>query len=328
MRKNLLALGLCLTAFAAAAVTVRTAQARRKDGPIGRFLTVDGVRLHYAEFGSGEPIVLLHGNGSLIQEFLASGLVRRLARSHRVILFDRPGYGFSDRPRGQRWSPAAQADLLQKAVLQLGEERVHLLGHSWGTLVAMEWALRHPANVLSVSALAGYFFPTFRPDVVLAAIPAVPILGDLMRHTIVPLLARLIWPKLLRDLFGPAPTPRRFHQVPRALMLAPRALRASAEESAMMLPAARALQGRYAELMAPLLIIAGEGDRIVDPARQSRRLHERLPGSRLVIIDGAGHLFHHTETAKTAEAIETFTRPRTSLQADAGGTADRHLDKA
>jgi pimeloyl-ACP methyl ester carboxylesterase len=308
MRRNLVALGVGLIAVTAGAVALRTAQARRQIGPIGSFVTVDGVRLHYAECGSGEPIVLLHGNGSLIQEFLASGLVSRLARSHRVILFDRPGYGFSERPRKRAWSPAAQAELFRKAMEQLGVDEVHLLGHSWGTLVAMEWALRHPAGVRSVSVLSGYFFPTLRPDVALASVPVVPILGDLIRLTVVPLLARLFWPKLLRALFGPAPTPPRFQEVPRALVLAPRALRASAAESAMMIPAAGALRSRYSTLVAPLLIIAGDGDRIVDTARQSRRLHGLLPKSRLVVIDGAGHMVHHTRPEKTAEVIAAFAR--------------------
>jgi hypothetical protein len=75
MRRNLVALGVGLIAVTAGAVTFRTAQARRQVEPIGRFLTVDGVRLHYAAFGSGEPNVRLQRNGSLIQEFLASGLV-------------------------------------------------------------------------------------------------------------------------------------------------------------------------------------------------------------------------------------------------------------
>lgn len=73
--------------------------AERKTPPIGRFLDVDGVRLHYIERGQGEPVVLIHGNGTMIQDFAVSGLVDRLASRHRVIVFDRPGYGYSSRPR-------------------------------------------------------------------------------------------------------------------------------------------------------------------------------------------------------------------------------------
>ena len=49
-------------------------KAERDNPAAGRFLDVDGVRLHYVERGSGEPLVLLHGNGSMIEDFESSGL--------------------------------------------------------------------------------------------------------------------------------------------------------------------------------------------------------------------------------------------------------------
>src|ERR1700728_2403991 len=66
-------------------------KAERDNPPAGRFLKVNGVRLHYIERGSGDPVVLLHGNGSMIQDFECSGLVDLVAKNHRVIVFDRPG---------------------------------------------------------------------------------------------------------------------------------------------------------------------------------------------------------------------------------------------
>jgi pimeloyl-ACP methyl ester carboxylesterase len=67
--------------------------------PAGQFLEVDGVRLHYVERGSGDPLVLLHGNGSMIEDFESSGLVDLAAKNYRVIVIDRPGFGHSSRPR-------------------------------------------------------------------------------------------------------------------------------------------------------------------------------------------------------------------------------------
>ena len=56
-------------------MALRTRQAEKRNPPLGQFVEVDGVRLHYVERGSGEPLVLLHGNGSMAQDFLISGLV-------------------------------------------------------------------------------------------------------------------------------------------------------------------------------------------------------------------------------------------------------------
>src|SRR5215218_11415027 len=133
-----------MTALGAAAVHA-VAQARaaeRKTPPIGRCLEVDGVRLHYLEQGQGDPVVLLHGNGGLIHDFTVSGLVDGLSGHHRVIVFDRPEFGYSTRPRSRVWTPRAQAEVLRKALDQLGVKQAVVLGHSWGTLVAVSLALQ------------------------------------------------------------------------------------------------------------------------------------------------------------------------------------------
>src|SRR5215213_7321361 len=147
MNHWLLIVLLVLVAALAAAVVFAVAQARaaeRKTPPIGRFINVDSVRLHYIEQGQGDPVVLIHGNGSLIQDFTVSGLVDGLSGHHRVIVFDRPGFGYSTRPRTRIWTPMAQAEVLRKALDQLGVEQAIVLGHSWGTLVAASLALQAP----------------------------------------------------------------------------------------------------------------------------------------------------------------------------------------
>jgi len=70
--------------------------------PKGSFIEVDGVRLHYSDRGIGRPIVLIHGNLVTGDDYNTSGVAERLLRTCRVILFDRPGYGYSGRPR---WRP-------------------------------------------------------------------------------------------------------------------------------------------------------------------------------------------------------------------------------
>ena len=65
-------------------------RAERRNPPRGRFMTVAGTRLHYVERGTGTPLVLLHGNGSMVQDFESSGLIEWAARKYRVIAIDRP----------------------------------------------------------------------------------------------------------------------------------------------------------------------------------------------------------------------------------------------
>src|SRR3954451_23927110 len=121
-------LGSAAALGAAALYTAKmTRDAERQHPPIGRFLDVDGVRLHYIEQGTGEPLAFIHGNGTLIQDFTVNGLVDRLSERYRVIVIERPGYGYSDRPRGL-WTPRAHASLTSAPCTSLGWSRPSFSG--------------------------------------------------------------------------------------------------------------------------------------------------------------------------------------------------------
>src|SRR3954453_22639852 len=261
-------LGTVAALGAAALYTAKTTRdAERKHPPIGRFLDVDGVRLHYIEQGTGEPLVLIHGNGTLIQDFTIAGLVDRLSERYRVIVIERPGYGYSERPR-RLWTPRAHATLFQQALAQLGVEQAIVLGHSWGTMVAVALALQAPSLVRGLVLLSGYYFPTARMDVVLSSPNAIPGIGDALRHTISPPLARLMLPGGIRAMFAPASVPEHFDRLfPKELMLRPLHLRASAEDAALMTPSVMELQEHYRELKLPVVILTGGDDQIADVDR-------------------------------------------------------------
>jgi pimeloyl-ACP methyl ester carboxylesterase len=295
-------------AGAALFVQLRARRAEAENPPVGRFIRVDGVRLHYVERGEGQPLVLLHGNGALVQDFATSGLVELAARQYRVITFDRPGYGYSSRPRSLIWTPEAQAALFRKAFERLRIERPIVLGHSWGTQVAVALGLDHPNSVKSLVLLSGYYYPTVRADVALLSPPAVPGIGDLMRLTVSPLIGRLIWPLLMGKLFGPNPVPEHFEQFPKWMVLRPGQIRAAAAEAALMIPAAARLSRRYRELRVPAVVLAGEGDLVATTERQSVRLHRDLPGSKLRVLPGVGHMVHHIDPESVLIAIDDAAR--------------------
>lgn len=286
----------------------RAKSAEDQHPPIGKFLTVDGVRLHYLERGRGEAVVLIHGNGTMIEDFMVSGLVSQLAERHRVIVIDRPGYGYSTRPRGW-WTPRAHATLFRNALAQLGVDQAVVLGHSWGTLVALALAIQAPTLVRGLVLVSGYYFPTVRADVVLFSPPAIPVIGDVLRYTISPPVARLMLPGLLRAMFAPAPVPQRFdREFPKKLMLRPGQLRAAAEDAAMMTPSVMELQPHYAELRMPVVIVAGGDDQIVDVERHAARLHHELPGSKLSLVPGQGHMVHHLAPEQIIGAVRRVSQ--------------------
>ena len=261
--------------------------AEQRNPPIGKFIDVRGVRLHYIERGQGPAVVLLHGNTVMLQDYILSGVLDGAALRCRVIAFDRPGFGYSTRPRNRIWTPVAQAELIHEALRRMGVDRAVVVGHSWGTLVAVALALNHREVVRALVLLSGFYFPRFRFDVLMASPPAIPVLGDVLRYTISPILQGLMLPLILRQMFGPPPVPQRFKkEFPLSMILRPWQIRATAAEAALMVPAAMGLQPRYSELSMPISIIAGTSDRVVTTGRQSARLHERF--ADIPISDGRG----------------------------------------
>ena len=277
-------------------------KAERDNPPLGRILDVDGVRLHVVERGQGKPLVLLHGNGSMIEDFVSSGLVDEAARTHRVIAFDRPGYGHSERPRRTIWGPDAQADRIAMALTRLGVVGATVLGHSWGCLVAVALARRHPDLVGGLVLVSGYYHPSPRGDVAGASLPAVPVLGDVLRYTVTPILTRALWSSAMRKVFELAPVPSKFAALPREMALRPSQIRASAAESALMIPSA-ATSAPCTDLTVPVAIVAGAQDRMVDVEAQSARLHGELAQSTFDRVEGAGHMVHQTATDVVLAAI-------------------------
>ncbi|MEW6371270.1 MAG: alpha/beta hydrolase [Pseudomonadota bacterium] len=292
-------------------VRAKTAQAERENPPQGRFVVADGVRLHYLERGSGPVVVLLHGNGVLARDFETSGVVAALSERYRVIAFDRPGYGYSERPRTTVWTPDAQARLLHHALQELKVDSAIVVGHSWGTMVAMAMGLQVPDFVRGLVLLSGYYYPTVRMDVPIVAQPAVPLLGDILRYTLSPLVSRLLWPLMSKRVFAPMEVSERFRELPVWMMLRPKQLRASGAEAALMAPAAMSLAKRYGQLRVPVQIVTGTQDKMVTASTHSERLHETLQaegrhGSELQLEPGVGHMVHYAHPELVARAVDAI----------------------
>lgn len=301
----------------------RHAQARaaeRANPPKGRFVVVNGVRLHVLERGDpGAPAVLvLHGNGATVEDIESSGLLDALARDHRVVTLDRPGFGHTRRPRLRVFDASAQAALIADAMPVLGLERPIVVGHSWGALTAAALAVTRPETVAALALLSGYFFPSPRSDVALFSLPAIPGPGDLFRYTVGPSISAALEPYLLHRIYEPQPVPERFQrEYPHPLAYRPSQIRAASEDTLLMIPSAAALSRRYREIAVPTLIMAGDEDRIVTTDEQSVPLHREIEGSELRILPGLGHMIHHFAAEEIAAGVRGLSR---ELTGTAGAT--------
>lgn len=280
------------------------AQTRRPRSP-GRFVEVDGVRVHYIARGKGRPVVLLHGNGTMAEDFVISGLLDQLAKNYRVIALDRPGFGHTDRPRDRVWTASVQAHLVHRVLARLNAERPVIVGHSWGTLVALALAVGRWRELRGLVLLSGYFYPSHRADVALSAPLAIPGFGDAARSMVPQAVGHLLAPQVCQHVFWPEPVPARFRaRFPVEIAIDPVQQRASAEDTATLNAAAAVLQPLYSSLRVPLAIITGSADAVVSTLEHSCRLHQQAPESTLAVLPGLGHMIHYSARGEIGRAVD------------------------
>lgn len=295
------------TAALAGSALVNTYVARRAERlnpPRGGFLLGAGAELHVVEQGNGTPVVLIHGLGTSLEDMASSGLADAAARQFRVISVDRPGYGHSERLRDRVWGVHEQARAIREAVSRLGVERPIVLGHSFGAMIAMAWAIDAPESLAGLVLLSGYYYPTSRMDLLMLAPPIIPGLGDVMRYTISPWIGRMAAPAFERRMFHPQPVPDRFRNaVPLSMMTRPVTIRAVAEEAALMVPAAEELARHYADLRVPVSLIAGDADIVAPMKHHTEAVADEIKNAKVRRLPGVGHMPHHVATTEVLEEI-------------------------
>jgi hypothetical protein len=155
--------------------------------------------------------------------------------------------------------------------------------------------------------ISGYYFPTVRGDAAIVSLGALPGLGDLLCRTVLPLMGRIMWRPLISNLFRPCKVPGKWCGFSREMALRPSQLRASAEESAMMVPTVRNMSAEYRQIAVPVSLICGAGDQVVDP-KQSSKLHKMIADSCLATLLFNGHMVHQTATSQVLSAIDEIDR--------------------
>jgi pimeloyl-ACP methyl ester carboxylesterase len=151
-------LGALILSFLAAAGFLYHSLTRRV---VGQYVEVNGVRLHYTDEGSGEPVILVHGFASNADlNWRLPGIHRRLASHFRVIAIDLRGHGLSDKPHTSEAYGLEMVEDIAALMDQLGIQRAHLVGYSLGGFLSLKFAVMHPERVRTLSVLgAGWVSP-------------------------------------------------------------------------------------------------------------------------------------------------------------------------
>lgn len=276
--------------------------ARKVEGLVpvdGSFADVPGARLHYVELGPADapPLVMIHGILSQLRVF-SYALLAPLARDHRVILVDRPGWGYST-ATAARLGIAGQAEAIAALLDALKVEQPVLVGHSLGGAVSLALAEAHPGRVRGLALIAPYTQPIDRPPEPFRSLMVPAPLRKLVAWTVaLPIALRTAQAKT-REVFAPDAVPADFAvKAGGVLTIRPAAHQSASFELAVARPEMAQIAARYGELALPVAILYGRGDNLLDPALHGGRTAEAIAGARLTLIDG-GHMLPISHAAET-----------------------------
>jgi len=297
--------------LAGAAITaVGVAHIERAHPPAGVFVPVSGGRLHVVELasagaGDAPPVVLLHGASANLED-LRLALGAQLARAHRVILVDRPGHGFSDRPGGLAdASPGRQAALIAEALARLGVGRAVMAGFSLSGAVAAAYALDFPARVAALVLLAPVTHPWKGGVAWYNKLAAAPLVGRLFAYTLVLPLGLAMFARAAASTFAPQTVPQDYaRRAAGRLVLRPPEFVANAQDLTALKAFVAAQVPRYREIAAPTVIITGDRDGTVSPRIHARAAAALIPNAKLVVLEGVGHMVPHAAAEAIAKEIE------------------------
>jgi pimeloyl-ACP methyl ester carboxylesterase len=302
LRRTFLTTSAAATLGACAAVPEE--EALRRWPPIGRIMLVNGVDVHYWERGTGRPVVLVHGASGNLRDFTFD-LAPRLAERHRVIAFDRPGFGYSGRIAERGWDPAVQAALLTKATRELGAERPIVVGHSWGGALAMAWGLGTPEDVAGIVTLGGATMPWGGDVSFLYALNASDVTDRLASNLVAAFATEGLIESFMEGTFAPQPIPAGYAAyVGGPLATRPRTVRYNAHDITNLDAALERQAAQYPGLEVPVEIVHGAVDRSVWPELHAEGMHALLPNSRLTLLDGVGHMPHHARPDAVIAAVD------------------------
>jgi pimeloyl-ACP methyl ester carboxylesterase len=262
---------------------------------------VGDLTLAYREAGTGPPLLLLHGWPT--SSFLWRDVIPALARSHRVLALDLPGFGGSDKPEGARYTFGYFEDAIDRFLAAVGADDIALAAHDIGGPVGLHWALRRPGRVQRLALLNTLVFPEFS-DVVIEFVQALTTPGRREELTSPEGLEAILRLGLADDA----------HATPEAIAGIQEPFGTDAARRSLAHAGIGLEPGVFYELARdlpkldiPLRLIYGEQDRILpDVAETMARLKAAVPDAELTALPHCGHFLQEDAPEEVGDLLARF----------------------
>ncbi len=266
--------------------------------PTGKFIKVNGYKLHYRDMHSTPdtkltPLVLIHGAGANFLD-LKIALGDRLSVNRRVILVDRPGHGYSERPENSH-QLSVQTRQISGLLKKLKVENPIVIGQSYGGAVALNYAINYSDDVSGLVVLAGVSHAWPGGVASHYSIGAGIGLGTLVRWTLFPALGAIKGPEFTASTFWPLPPPHNYYErAAIGLLFRPKEFKNNALDITHLLKEVNAMESSYETISMPVKILAGTHDTTVSPTIHARTLSQQIPNAHFELVEGSGHTLQHS----------------------------------
>jgi len=282
-------------------------------------VVLHGHRVSYRSAGSGSVVLLLHGITSSATTW--DDVLPWLAERHTVVAPDLLGHGESAKPRGD-YSLGAQANTLRDLLAVLGHERVTVVGHSLGGGIAMQLAYQYPELcerlvLVSSGGLGREVNALLRAAALPGSEWVLPLLCRAGLYDVVAGVSRFLGRFGLRASPDVEEVWRGYASLadPACREAFVHTLRAVIEPGGQRVCAADRL---YLAAHVPTLIVWGDRDAMI-PVEHAHGAHAAMPGSRLEIFAGAGHLPHRDQPWRFVRVLLDFVASTEPARLDAAG---------
>lgn len=274
--------------------------------PDGQHVEAGGVDFHYRELGPHDapPILMIHGILSNARVFTYA-LAPAMARDRRVVVIDRPGWGYSR--AGKPLDIAAQAEAVAALIDKIGLVRPQVVGHSMGGAVSLALALAHPGKVRSLALIAPLTQPVERPPEPFKGYVVPAFLRAAIAWTVAIPIAMRTGKAKTAAVFHPDPVPDDFAiRGGGALAIRPAGFQSGSFELAAAKEAMEAQAPRYNRIRLPVAILYGREDSLLDPELHGTDTAAMIPGATIDLVDG-GHMLPVSHPALTEAWLRRVT---------------------
>jgi len=276
--------------------------AEKRAPALGQLTEVDGIRMHSVRAGRGRPVVFIHGSFGSVYDFTMSVLPH--VKKYEAILVDRPGHGYSTRPTQLKMSVFDQARYVHQLLKKLGIEKPVIVGHSFGAIVAIAYALDYPDDLSGMVLGGPYVQPWNGPTNPLHTATAIPLLGDIYRHCLVVPFGQSIRNSIGDKVFYPAAAPKDYIAVSSSLAMRPGHFKANAADIMELNAGLRLMQARWGEVGVPTSIVTGDLDLVAPHEEHAEPFHQAVKNSQIVLLENTGHQPFFAAPERIMQAVD------------------------